>query len=163
MFPGMVFHFSPNMKSARNPMFSWVENYIASKYILKHFIPWQSPLASYMRSFRRSPRELFLLLRGTKIYPSHCKYESLFKSKTEQTAGLRMWFSPGGEPLLIQNWPQVPLSLTQPSQRVHGHKILLVLCLSTVYESLVSQFNLFPLLSCLENLCKALFHIYLCF
>lgn len=38
------------------------------------------------------------------------------------------------------------LSLTQPSQCVHGHKILLVLCLSTVYESLVSQFNLFPLL-----------------
>lgn len=37
MFPGMIFHFSPNIKFVRKPMFHRVENCIASKYILKCF------------------------------------------------------------------------------------------------------------------------------
>lgn len=60
-----------------------------------------------MQSFRRGPRQLFLLLQGTEIYPSRCKYESLFKSKTKQAAGQLMCYSPEGESLLIQNWPQI--------------------------------------------------------
>lgn len=102
----------------------------------------------------------FFLLQGTKIYPSQCKYENLYKNKTKQTAGQLMCISPEAV-ILHRKLATSQLPLTRPRQHVHGHKAFLALCLSTVYGSYCVCLISFPLSSCLECTCNALFRIYL--